>query len=193
VATMLIYFLSEQYLPGSLILMMVCFSIGAQAMVVFLRNKHRSAGEIVKEILILLSFFKPVIDLRRLMDGHEVDGAPIDTAAERNFCKVAETVCESVPSSIIAMVALLLSGRWALVPGVSIVISWITTAVKATSVSFDLDTDRPKRKLNSWFYGFVPSVLARRRITYASLFVLILAHVVERTTALTLLFVSSKA
>jgi hypothetical protein len=189
--TMLIYFLSEQYLTGSLILMMVCFSIGVQAVVVFFNNKHRSAGEIAKEMLILLSFFKPMIDLRRLMDGHKVDGAPVDTATERSYCKVIETACQSVPASIITMVALLLSGRWAWAPIVSIVISWITTAFKVTSLSVDLDTDHAKRKLNPWFYGCVRS--ARRRIVKACLFVLTLAHVVERTAALTLLLVTSKS
>jgi hypothetical protein len=97
-----------------------------------------TVGEIARELLIVLSFFKPVIDLRRLMGGHEVDGAPFDTATERSYCKVIETVCESVPSSVIAMVALL-SGRWAWAPIVSIGISWINTAFKATSLSFDLD------------------------------------------------------
>jgi hypothetical protein len=127
------------------------------------------------------------------MDGREVDGAPFDTASERRICKVIETVCESVPSSIIAMVAVLLSGRWAWAPIVSIVISWITTTFKATSLSFDFDTDCSKRKLNSWFYGFVPSRLVRQRIICGFLFVLTLVHVVERTAALTLLFVTRKA
>ena len=116
-----------------------------------MRNRHRSAGEIAKELLIVLSFFKPVIDLRRLMNDHKVDGAPIDTQTERNICKVVETVCESVPASIIAMVALLLVGKWAWAPIVSIVISWITTAFKATSLTFSFDADRKKRKVDPWF------------------------------------------
>jgi hypothetical protein len=130
---------------------MVGLSIAAQSLVVFHQNKHRSAGEIAKEVLIVLSFFKPVIDLRRLMGGQEVDGAPIDTQGERNTRMVVETVCESVPASIIAMVALLLVGKWAWAPIVSIVISWITTAFKATSLSFSLDTNRRLRKLDPWF------------------------------------------
>ena len=104
------------------------------------------ASEIAKEMLIVLSFFKPVIDLRRLMGGHEVDGAPFYTQTERSICKIIETVCESVPASIIAMVALLLIGKWASAPIVSIGISWITTAFKATSLTFTLDTDRKSRK-----------------------------------------------
>jgi hypothetical protein len=150
-STMLLYFVTDQYFTGLLILAMVGFSIAAQSLAVFYRNKHRSAGEIAKEVLIVLSFFKPVIDLRRLMGGHEVDGAPIDTQTERNICKVVETVCESVPASIIAMVALLLVGKWAWAPIVSIVISWITTAFKATSLTFSFDTDRKRRKRNPQF------------------------------------------
>jgi hypothetical protein len=150
-STMLLYFVTDQYFTGLLILAMVGFSIAAQSAIVFCRNMHRSAGEIAKEVLIVLSFFKPVIDLRRLMGGHEVDGAPFDTQAERSGCKVIETVCESVPASIIAMVALLLVGKWAWAPIVSIVISWITTAFKATSLTFSFDTDRKKRKRNPWF------------------------------------------
>ena len=130
---------------------MVGLSIVAQSLAVFYRNQHRSAGEIAKEVLIVLSFFKPVIDLRRLMGGHEVDGAPCDTQTESNVCKVIETVCESVPASIIAMVALLLVGKWAWAPIVSIVISWITTAFKATSLTFSLDTDRKRRRIDPRF------------------------------------------
>jgi hypothetical protein len=53
-------------LTGALIWMMVFFGIAVQAIVVYKRIRHRSAGEIAKELLIVLSFFKPVIDLRRL-------------------------------------------------------------------------------------------------------------------------------
>jgi hypothetical protein len=190
---MLAYFVAGEVLTGSLILMAVCFSIAAQALIVYYRNMHRSASEIAKEVLIVLSFLKPLIDLRRLMRGHEVEGAAFNTATERGMCKIIETACESVLAAIIAMVALLRSGRWGWAPIVSIVISWIVTAHKTTSLTFDVDTDRVRRKLSPEFYGFIPSSLARRRMVHACLFMLILAHLVERTAALTLLFVTRRA
>ncbi len=125
--------------------------------------------------------------------GHEVEGAILDTATERAACKIIETACESVLAAIIAMVALLRSGRWGWAPIASIGISWIVTAHKATSLTFDLDTDRASRMRIPWFYGFIPSSLARRRIVHACLFVLIVAHLVERTAALALLFVTRRA
>jgi hypothetical protein len=163
-STMLVYFVTDQYFTGLLILAMVCFSMAAQSIVVFYRNKHRSAGEIAKETLIVLSCFKPVIDLRRQMNGHEVDGAPFDTNTERNICKIIETVCESVPASIIAIVALLLIGKWAWAPIVSIGISWITTAFKATSLTFSMDKDRKKRRCDPW-YAQTTSTPSRHRTT----------------------------
>jgi uncharacterized membrane protein YhdT len=151
ISTILLYYLSSQSATASLIMAMVCLSIAIQSVVVVIRNRHRSTGEIAKELLILLSFLKPVIDLQRLMGGHEVDGAPFDTATERNICKIIETACESVPISIISMVALLRSETWAWEMTLAIFISWITTAYKATSLSFDFDTDRSKRQLEQWF------------------------------------------
>ncbi len=44
------------------------------------------------------------------------------------------------------MVALLPIGKWAWAPIVSIGISWITTAFKATSLTFSMDKDRKNRK-----------------------------------------------
>ena len=52
--------------------------------------------------------------------------------------------------------------------------------------------ERAKVSLTSRFYGFVPSKPARRRIVYACLFILSLAHVVESMVALTLLFITGK-
>jgi hypothetical protein len=189
---MLAYYVAGEMFTGSLILMAVCFSIAVQLLVVYYRNRHRSAGEITKELLIVLSFLKPVIDLRRLMTGHEVHGAPFNTSLERAICKVVETACESVLAAIIAMVALLLSEQWGWAPIVSIVISWVVTAHKATTLTFDLDTDSKNRKINPSFYGFIPASPARRRVVHACLFVCILAHVMERTIALALLFVTRK-
>jgi hypothetical protein len=145
------------------------------------------------QVLIVLSCFKPVVSLVRLMSGRELDGASVTEAEERSICKVIETVCESVPASIIVMVALLLSAKWPWAPIVSIAISWITTSFKATSLSLDLDTNRFSRKLTPSFYGYVPSRLAWRRVVHACLFVLTFAHVVERSAALTLLFVTRKS
>jgi hypothetical protein len=193
ISTITVYYLNGETLTASLILACVSLSIASQMLIVWIRYRHCSAREIGKELAIVLSFLKPVVDLRRLMHGHEVDGAPFDTATERNFIKGIETVIESFPSSVFSMATLLRSKKWAWVPVASIIVSWTVTAFKITSMSFDVDTDRMKRKLSEWFFGFVPDSLARRRIAWACLFVVSSAHLVERSVALTLLYVTNKA
>jgi hypothetical protein len=194
-STMIVYYLAGSVITGSLILLMVFFSIVGQGLLVYSRNRHRGASEIAKELLIVLSFLKPMVDTRRLLSGYEVDGAPFTTATERNICKGIETVCESVPAAIIAMVALLLAGYWAWAPILSIVVAFITTAFKVTSMTVNVDKNRDSRKLNPRFFGFFParSSRSRRAILCVCLFGLTLAHVVERMAALTLLFVTNKA
>ena len=70
------FFMIGQHRTGGAILALVLLSMSSQLMVVFFRNKHRERRAILKEVLISLSFFKPVVDARRLACAHEVDGAP---------------------------------------------------------------------------------------------------------------------
>jgi hypothetical protein len=189
----IIFYQTNDSVSGSLILAMVILSIAAQLLIVFLRNKHRSFGEIARELLIVLSFFKPVVDSRRLLVGYEVDGAPFNTATERTMMKIIESVCESLPSSLISAIALAWSAEWAWAPVVSVLMSWLVTALKIVSLSFNLDMDRANRHTNPQFFGYVPDGLWHQNFVWACLFLLILAHVAGRTIAMALLFVTNKA
>jgi hypothetical protein len=70
------FFMIGQHRTGGAILALVLLSMSSQLTVVFFRNKHRERRAILKEMLISLSFFKPVVDAHRLACAHEVDGAP---------------------------------------------------------------------------------------------------------------------
>jgi hypothetical protein len=121
-ATMLGYFLANGVMTALLILGTVCANLFAQSCLVLFKNKHRSFREIVKEIGIVMLFLKPLVDLRRLMRGYEVDGAPFDTSTERTYCRAAETIIESIPGSIIQLISILLSGQWSWLPLISIMV-----------------------------------------------------------------------
>jgi hypothetical protein len=56
--------------------LLACFFVSLFG-VVFLSDGQRLRAQ----ALIVLSFFKPVVDLRRRAVGHEVDGAPFSTQA----------------------------------------------------------------------------------------------------------------
>ncbi len=143
--------------------------------------------------MIVLSFFKPTIDVARLMRGHEVPGAPFSTHSERTLCKVIESVVESIPAMLIQLAQSLGLGVWSWVNLLSIAVSWMATASKATMIAFDLDCNLVNRTEVPTFYGFVPDEPRRRMVSQALLFLASLAHVIGRSLALTLLAITNPA
>ncbi len=135
------------------ILALVCLSLLFQSFATFMRYRHLGAKQVAREVSLVLCFVKPVVDLYRQIIGEEVDGAPFNTASERVIHKIAETVCESVPGCIIQVITFLLVVNRPALPFASIVISWITTAFKTSSLAFSLDKDLVSRQRNSKFYG----------------------------------------
>ena len=59
-----------------------------QCLTVTVANAHLGMGAVFREILIVLSFMKPVVDSWRLASGYEKPGAPFDTQVELFACKV---------------------------------------------------------------------------------------------------------
>ena len=62
--------------------------------------------------------------------------------SEGPYLQVAESVCESIPSAIIQVIALLglISWSWGLC--VAVALSWVATAYRSTEISFDADTNK---------------------------------------------------
>ncbi len=92
-----------------------------------------------------LSFFKPTVDVARMMRGYEVAGAPFSTHIERIACKVVESCIESIPTMLLQLYQAFLTGVWSKVAVVSIVISYIVTASKASMIAVDLDRNLQQR------------------------------------------------
>jgi hypothetical protein len=188
VVTMVFYWLSGQLESALAILAMLSLSVAMQMLVVFFRNRHRSRYEIAIEVLIVLSFFKPVIDLRRLSSRHDFDGVPFDISTERTMCKIIESVCESVPASILQIITMLILGRWPAALLVSISLSWIATAYKCAMITCEIDTNPRSRAYNPLFYGFIPNGGKKRSAVPVFLFLVLFANVVGKTIALSLLY-----
>jgi hypothetical protein len=125
---------------------LVLTSQALQILIVVVKNAHCGWRTVLKEVGIVLSFFKPTIDVARMLEGHEVAGAPFTTHEERTICKIIESVVESIPTMLIQL-ARGLSGHdilsWASL--LSISVSWATTASKAGMIAFDLDLSPRKR------------------------------------------------
>jgi len=148
---------------------------------------------VLKEIAIVLSFFKPTVDVARLLRGYEVAGAPFTTHVERTSCKVIESVAESIPTMLIQLAQSLGLGVWSWVSLLSISVSWMATASKAAMIAFDLDCNLANRTSTPEFYGFVPDEPRRKMVSQALLVVVSLAHVIGRSVAVSLLVVTEPA
>ena len=82
-------------------------------------------------------------------------GAPFSTHIERMACKVVESCIESIPTMLLQLYQVFLTGVWSKVAVVSIVISYIVTASKASMIAVDLDRNLQQRAYPPKFYGYV--------------------------------------
>ena len=125
---------------------LVLLSQALQIAIVVMKNAHCGWRAVLKEVGIVLSFFKPTVDVARMLRGYEVPGAPFGTHEERTICKIIESVVESIPTMLIQLVRCVSSrDAWSWVSLLSICISWVTTASKAGMIAFDLDLSVAKR------------------------------------------------
>jgi hypothetical protein len=88
---------------------------------------------------------------------------------------------ESIPGGLAQAIFLLDGGDWTTVAVVSICFSCISTAFTATTLAYDLDTNRGRRHRNPEFYGYVPDTSAARIGVFVLLFLYHSAHALGNT------------
>jgi hypothetical protein len=162
-----------------------------QILVVVVRTKHAGWKQALWEVLIVLSFLKPVVDLRRQLRNEELEGAPFTLTTERVFTRACDSIFESIPTSLIQLIwlASTLNTRGVLV--VSVVTALVGVAVRVSSLAYQMDTSVEKRAINPSFYGYLPAESKRRYLAIFCLFVFSLMHIVSRCSAVALLYVTN--
>jgi hypothetical protein len=165
------------------------------------------------EILFVVTGVKPFVDTWRILTGTTNVGAPMDTKAERAFCKATEIVVESVPSALIQMHEFVGATKLSFATVFSIVMSCLSIATITTGMFFDYDTDPANRMHSPMCYGAVPDSTMRKLLVrvpmrampasghasssfafvQASLFLFVLAHAMGKLTAIPLLLKTSRA
>ena len=116
---------------------MVGLCLTFQSALMYYRHRHLGGAAVAKEIALLFTFLKPVLELSRLSAGHEVDGARFNANTERSYTSGIEMVTESLPSACFQSAVVVVTGQltWATV--VSICFSWLSTAYKSYSIAFN--------------------------------------------------------
>ena len=187
VASTVVFFLSGQTRTAFTLLGTILLCYALQVGLVSIRSMHCGWRAVMKEVGIVLSGFKPVIDLRRILSGYEVDGAPFSTTMERTMITAVETIAKSIPASIIATLALAV-GRWQLIPFISILISWMTSAYRTMNMCCNMDTDCDNRRNVRRFYGYLPHPGPRRSAAKLVLLIASLAQIISKALSVTFLF-----
>ena len=118
-------------------ILMTGLSLTCQSLIAYYRRRHLGSTAVAKEVGIVFTFLKPVVDLRRLSKGYEVDGSPCSTATERSYCSGMEMVAESLPSSFLQSAVTLATGQLTGAAVASIGFSWASTAYKVYSIAFN--------------------------------------------------------
>jgi hypothetical protein len=170
----------------------VLFSMALQMCITIYVHRHRGFRALALELLIVLSGFKPLVDVRRMLSGHEIAGAPISLNNERTGCKMIEMVIEAVPSVVIVIRQTLVSGVTSVVPLFSIFVSLLTIATTSTGIFFGYDMDPGSRLHSPMFYGCVRGTALQQALTRVALYLLSLAHAMAKLVSITMLLVLSK-
>ena len=139
------------------LLAMILASLGVQILLVVGQYKSKSWKRKLWEIVITLTFLRPIVDAYRVSTNHKDDEATVDVLAELCCNKIVEMGTESIPGCVLQCYVYLTSsdqvGNFALL---SIAASCLTTGFASASISFDVDVDVRRRKVQPQFYGYIP-------------------------------------
>ncbi|GMI30077.1 hypothetical protein TeGR_g6475 [Tetraparma gracilis] len=192
------YMINEFYVMGKMgtangLLAMVGANLGFQVLIVFAQTQGLKKDKLrtaLFEMLSVITFTKPGLDAYRVASGAEQPtGAAMNPLMEMIYTKGGELVLEAIPGLVLQLVALLSVKERATSAYISIAISTASTALTATTLFWDNDTDPGLRKRNPDAAGIVPDL--DRGTAFAVVFVMCACQVIAKATATALLIVTN--
>ncbi|GMI53424.1 hypothetical protein TeGR_g3564 [Tetraparma gracilis] len=174
------------------LLAMIGANLAFQCFIIWVQNhgvKKKKRGAMMLEMLTAIAFVKPGVDAHRVASGAEqVQGAPVSPLQEMLFTKCGELFFEAIPGLILQAFALLMAERQSNAAVVSIFVSVASTALTATTIFWDYDTDPIARKRNPDWAGIIPD-LDRGR-AFVVVFMMCAFHIIAKAVATALLAVT---
>ena len=139
------------------LLAMIVTNLCFQILIILGQYKSKSWKRKLWEIVITLTFLRPIVDAYRVSTNQEDDELVVDQLAELCFTKAGEMGFESIPGCVLQCYVYLVNkeqaGSFALL---SIATSCMTTGFASAMISFDMDVDVTRRKTQPRFYGYIP-------------------------------------
>mmetsp|Transcript_7273 Transcript_7273/g.14707 ORF Transcript_7273/g.14707 Transcript_7273/m.14707 type:complete len:420 (+) Transcript_7273:3-1262(+) len=141
--------------------------------VVFLQYRKLGSTRVLLETFPVLIGFKPALDAYRVAKGQKQEAeTEADHMFEMTVIKCIEVFAEAIPGVIVQLLAIanvgegkeVASGVW-----ISLAVSAFSTGLISASISYDFDTDPKSRKMNPFFYGYLPGKASDRSIVFISM------------------------
>jgi hypothetical protein len=135
------------------LLAMVLLNLAFQLSLVYLQTNGLKSKDrwrtILVEVLSVVTFVKPGLDAFRVASGQEQrPGSAVEPLAEMVFTKTGEVCFEGIPGLVLQLMALMRASEITPSSVVSILISIASTALTATTIFWDIDTNPGVRKRN---------------------------------------------
>ncbi|GMI21435.1 hypothetical protein TeGR_g6424 [Tetraparma gracilis] len=162
------YATTEQQGTALSLAIMVGMCLLGQLFLVWVQAHKGPRRTMLKEMLIVLGGMKPGIDAMRVAGGNErAEHAAVNPDMELTVTRAFELVCESIPGTVLQLVALIKymqenDGDYSKTALGSIIVSACTTGFTAATISFDFDVNPQRRRDEPSFYGYIPDEAGRR-------------------------------
>ncbi|GMI43183.1 hypothetical protein TeGR_g14391 [Tetraparma gracilis] len=177
------------------LLAMVGANLGAQSLIVYMQTqglKKDKWRSMLFEFLTVITFSKPGVDAYRVASGVEQQaGAAFAPLKEMVATKMSELVFEAAPGLVLQMVALMTAERMSKTAILSILISVASTALTATTMSYDMETDPGYKKRNREWMGIIPDL--GRTKAFATIFVMCACQACAKAMATALLVITNRS
>ncbi|GMI08704.1 hypothetical protein TrVE_jg9294 [Triparma verrucosa] len=167
-------------------------NIGVQLLLVFVQTRKQPKGRMFREMLYVLTFLKPGVDVYRVMLGVEKEVLSFaDPKVEMFMAKGIELFAEAIPGAIIQSYAYLTGSGQTNAAAFSLVVSIFTAAFTSTGISFDKDLDHKGRVQSPDMYGYVPDGVSRRAKVFILMFCISASQLAVKAMAVALCAVKS--
>ena len=144
-----------------------------QLMCVLMQNKEKKRRVLLRELTAVLFFVKPGLDSMRVaLDQEQDKDSILDARAELAFQKAVSLFTESIPGAMIQMYALVAGTDQSVAVVISLASSILTASFISTFVSYDLDVDKHRRKMNPDTYGYIPNGMSARLTVFMAMFMI---------------------
>jgi hypothetical protein len=190
-----IFFVTGREGAAEGLLAMVLINLLWQVLIVYVKavglkkNKWRT---LLFEVASVVSFVKPGLDAYRVASGAEnLPGSSYSPLTEMTLTKAGELVFEAVPGLLLQLVALVnaTAEERTFSAFFSIFVSTASTALTATTIFWDIDTDPAVRKRNPVWCGIVPDL--NRTRAFAVVFLMCACQIVAKAAATALLLATN--